>query len=712
MDSYYYMIETANKIESSYKAMEEDMLVLMNVRLTLESCKNVEQALDVMRKADCHQRLVRASVDIQKLINTFEKKKTNFADDFLGALEDFNERVGEARDFSVDVNSLLLKTIQKYDDCITTLKSMSVLFSPTYFAPYIEALGNDRKLVEQRIREEQQRLLEEFRNDQRVKDALDSMKNEVIKVQQILSDEVVKIGSLPGADREKAISQKLPYKIKKLTRAIPICYFFAQHPMWFFIILNDSKPFMKDFFAGKTNASDNDSKFYIFREDLKKLTLDQKKALFLMITTLIENFEALEKEYTEMSYSTNKLKLNDVKQFSDYLRKVISQESMLSTPPAPKPGNYNIDEPTIRACEVTSKSLVLSDNLQNSLPQQYRIDKLINLLDDHNLYVRTLTLDVTDKVVLDGALGNTGEEQTLKDCWDYLHLGRPVQNIILNDTPKQVDLMIKTLEKGQAILNVASNQTKLAYWLRTKHDSSTNLSSTVSQPAAATIPSNTSPLTTITSGSSVGGANAVSPVLPPTKSKLTFANSLAGALGSKLKTPGGGGSAAVKIGSPGMAPTVTAQDLIADIQFIRTTINQYAQSKSFNPTTVSPFSKYLMTLNTAFESRLQAIANNPVTDPRDITEVRLKSKIVKPIRAILENPAAFLEGILAEILTIETEIAQFRTDPNFSKYEADLTQAKQVLTTLRTRGNINLDDLQVIDDAYEKVKEVKSWSGL
>ncbi|MBP9828937.1 MAG: hypothetical protein KBD04_02765 [Proteobacteria bacterium] len=692
MDSYYHLIENANQIPDNYKQMEEDTRELMQVMAQLQKCSNETEAVALIETPQCQQVLKRASVDVTKLISTFERQKNGFSDTFLGFLEDFFARLAEARDFSIDVNGLLLKTIQNFDVCMNNVKSVLVGSSPTYFNPYIKALAADRKQVQRWIEEEQERLISSIRADTEVQMAVESMVTQAASLQQELATEIRAMQSLgTGSEREKNIARKLSSKLKKKIKELPIFYDFISDPFWFFVILNDGKQFMKEFFAGKSNATDNDSKFVLFSRDLGKLDLSQKKALFINVVDLVENFENFEKQYAAMSYDTNKIKLQHVKDFLDSLRKVIKSESAQPSASVVKKSAYNTVEPLIRTLELIGHDLTISADLDRSLPQKFRMNKLVSLLDRNNRYVGILR-DISDKSLLDGALNSPDDEQILKNCWDYIQEQIPVENIITVKTPEQVDAQIKELSKGRDLLSSVPNQDKI----------SQHLAGLLSVSPVATSSSVGTPFPARKPGTPSSASASSSPVTPGGARRLSAAS----------VTPGGLGIAGM--GAP--LPSEKAKKLLSDLEFIKEKITEYALAKGYSdPTTVPHLSQYYIDLSSrTVEEKLRTIADSDTTNAQDIATVRSKDKIIKPIRELLENPQAFATRLLnEEIPKVEKDLNVYASDSQYATYQAALGQAKESLTNLLANGGVTLDHVEeIIGPAYQKIKGAKEWSGI
>ncbi len=691
MDSYYHMIEDANQIAYRYKQMEEDTRELMQVMAKLGECSNETEAVGLIETAQCQQILKRASVDVRKLKATFKRQKSDFSGIFSGALEDFFGRLGEARDFSIDVNGLLLKTIQNFDVCMNNVKSVLVGSSPTYFNPYIKALADDRSQVQRWIEEEQGRLISTIRAEPLVRTAREFMVDQATSLQQDLAAEISSMPALgTGSEREKNIAVKLSPKLKKRIKDLPIFYDFMSNPFWFFIILNDGKQFMKEFFAGQSNATDNDSKFVLFSRDLDKLDLSQKKALFINVVDLVENFENFEKEYAAMSYDTNKIKLQHAKEFLDYLRKVIKIESAQSSASVVKKSPYNTVDPLIRTLELIGHDLTISDDLNRSLPQKYRISKLEGLLNQRNRHVEILG-SILDRSLLDGALGNPEDEQILKNCWDYIQERIPVEDIITGNPPEQVDEQIKELSKAKALLDIVSNQEKISQHLA-------RLSS--ASPVGAASSSAGTPLPVRKAGTPSSMRAFSSPVTP-------------GGVAARraVVTPGGVGIAGM--GAP--SPSATAKELISDIEFIKKTIAEYALAKGYSDPTAEPLlGKYYIDLSSrTVEEKLRTIASSGTTDRQDSVAVSSKSKIIKPIRDLLENPQVFATRLLTdEIPKVQQGLNEWVSDSQYATHQEALDQAKQSLADLLAIGSVTLDHVEKIESAYQKIKGAKNWLGI
>lgn len=692
MNSYYHMIEDANQIANRYKQMEEDTRELMQVMAKLGECSNETEAVGLIETAQCQQILKRASVDVRKLKATFKRQKSDFSGIFSGALEDFFGRLGEARDFSIDVNGLLLKTIQNFDVCMNNVKSVLVGSSPTYFNPYIKALADDRSQVQRWIEEEQERLISTIRAEPLVRTAREFMEAQATSLQQDLAAEISSMSALgTGSEREKNIAVKLSPKLKKRIKDLPIFYDFMSNPFWFFIILNDGKQFMKEFFAGQSNATDNDSKFVLFSRDLDKLDLSQKKALFINVVDLVENFENFEKEYAAMSYDTNKIKLQHAKEFLDYLRKVIKIESAQPSASVVKKSPYNTVDPLIRTLELIGHDLTISNDLNRSLPQKYRISKLEGLLNQRNRHVEILG-SILDRSLLDGALGNPEDEQILKNCWDYIQERIPVEDIITGNPPEQVDEQIKELSKAKALLDIVSNQDKINQHLARLSSASPvgAASSSVGTPLPAPKPGTPSSVRAFSSPVTPGGAR-----------RLPAAS----------VTPGGVGIAGM--GAPSLS--ATAKELISDIEFIKKTIAEYALAKGYSDPTAEPLlGKYYIDLSSrTVEEKLRTIASSGTTDRQDSVAVSSKSKIIKPIRDLLENPQVFATRLLTdEIPKVQQGLNEWVSDSQYATHQEALDQAKQSLADLLAIGSVTLDHVEEIESAYQKIKEAKNWLGI
>ncbi len=690
MDSYYHMIEDANQIPDRYKQMEEDMRELMQVIVQLEECTDLNEAVALIETPQCQQILKRAAVDVLKLENTFKYQKKNFSGIFIGTLEDFFGRVAEAKDFSIDVNGLLLKTIQNFDTSMNSVRSVLVGSSPTYFDPYIKALADDRKKVQRWIEEEQERLISSIRADREVQIARESMVTEAASLQQDLAAEIRAMQSLgTGSEREKNIANKLDREFKSRIKELPIFYDFISDPFWFFVILNDGKQFMKEFFAGKSNATDNDSKFALLIRDLGKLDLSQKKALFINVVDLVENFENFEKRYAAMSYDTNKIKLQHVKDFLDSLRKVIKSESAQPSASVVKKSAYNTVEPLIRTLELIGHDLTISADLDRSLPQKFRMNKLDSLLDRNNRYVGILR-DISDKSLLDGALNSLDDEQILKNCWDYIQEQIPVERIIISKTPVQVDEQIKELSKGRDLLSSVPNQDKI----------SQHLARLSSVSPVATSSSVGAPLHVRNAGTPSSIRAFSSPVTP---------GGVAARLPGASVTPGG-----IRIGGMGApSPSETAKELVSDLEFIKGKIAEYARANGYSDeTTVPHLGEYYIQVRT-MKQTLDKIASSTATSGQDITTVRLKGKTIKPMRDLLENPEAFATRLLNdEIPKVEQGLNEWVSDPQYATYHAALEQAKQSLTDLLLNGGVTLDHVEEIGSAYQKIKGAKEWLGI
>jgi hypothetical protein len=688
MDSYYHLIEKANQIADSYQQMQNDLVEINQVMEKLQECTDLNEAVALIETPQCQQILKRAAVDVLKLENTFKHQKSDFDGIFIGALENFFGRLAEARDFSIDVNGLLLKTIQTYDDCMNSLKSLSVLLSPTYFDPYIKALADDRKKVQLWIEEEQERLISSIRADREVQTAREFMMAQAALLQQDLAAEISAMPALgTGSARENDIAHKLSPKLKKKIKELPIFYDFISDPFWFFVILNDGKQFMKEFFAGKSNATDNDSKFALFIRDLGKLDLSQKKALFINVVDLVENFEIFEKKYAAMSYDTNKIKLQHAKDFLDSLRKLIMIESAQPLASVVKKSGYSTVEPLIRTLELISHDLTISDDLNRSLPQKFRMNKLHSLLDRNNRYVEILGR-ISDRSLLDGALSSSDDEQILKNCWDYIQEQLPVEDIITSKTSVQVDEQIKELSKGRDLLSSVPNQDRINQHLA-------RLSSV-------------SPVAT---SSSVGTPLPVRKPATPSSSTPVTPGGVAARLPGASVTPGG-----IRIGEMGApSPSTTAKELLSDIEFIKKTIEEYALAKGFtDPTTVHHLGEYYLQVSAnTMEQTLGKIALSKVTGPQDIATVRSKGKIIKPIRELLENPEVFATRLLnEEIPKVEQGLNEWVSDPQYPTHQAALEEAKQSLANLLANGGVTLDHVEEIGSAYQKIKGAKEWLGI
>ncbi len=693
MNSYYHMIEDANQIANRYKQMEEDTRELMQVMAKLGECSNETEAVGLIETAQCQQILKRASVDVRKLKATFKRQKSDFSGIFSGALEDFFGRLGEARDFSIDVNGLLLKTIQNFDVCMNNVKSVLVGSSPTYFNPYIKALADDRSQVQRWIEEEQERLISTIRAEPLVRTAREFMEAQATSLQQDLAAEISSMSALgTGSEREKNIAVKLSPKLKKRIKDLPIFYDFMSNPFWFFIILNDGKQFMKEFFAGQSNATDNDSKFVLFSRDLDKLDLSQKKALFINVVDLVGNFENFEKEYAAMSYDTNKIKLQHAKEFLDYLRKVIKIESAQPLASVVKKSPYNTVDPLIRTLELIGHDLTISNDLNRSLPQKYRISKLEGLLNQRNRHVEILG-SILDRSLLDGALGNPEDEQILKNCWDYVQERIPVEDIMTSKPPEQVDEQIKELSKAKALLDIVSNQDKINQHLA-------RLSSASPVGTASSSAGTPLPVRKAGTPSSIR-ASFSSPVTP---------GGVAARLPGVSVTPGGVGIAGM--GAP--SPSATAKELISDIEFIKKTIAEYALAKGYSDPTAEPLlgEYYLQVSANTMEQTLGKIASSAPTGAQDIATVRSKGKIIKPIRELLEDPQAFATRLADEIPSVEQGLNDYVSDPQCAAHQAALEEAKQSLTNLLAIGGVTLDHVEEIGSAYQKIKGAKEWLGI
>ncbi len=693
MDSYYHLIEKANQIADSYQQMQNDLVEINHVMEKLQECTDLNEAVALIETPQCQQILKRVAVDVLKLENTFKHQKSDFDGIFIEALENFFGRLAEARDFSIDVNGLLLKTIQTYDDCMNSLKSLSVLLSPTYFDPYIKALADDRKKVQLWIEEEQERLISSIRADREVQMAVESMVTQSASLQQDLAAEISAMPALgTGSARENDIAHKLSPKLKKKIKELPIFYDFISDPFWFFVILNDGKQFMKEFFAGKSNATDNDSKFALFIRDLGKLDLSQKKALFINVVDLVENFEIFEKKYAAMSYDTNKIKLQHAKDFLDSLRKLIMIESAQPLASVVKKSGYSTVEPLIRTLELISHDLTISDDLNRSLPQKFRMNKLHSLLDRNNRYVEILGR-ISDRSLLDGALSSSDDEQILKNCWDYIQEQLPVEDIITSKTSVQVDEQIKELSKGRDLLSSVPNQDRINQHLARLSSVSTGATSS-SSLAGTPLPAR-KPVTP----SSVR-ASFSSPVTP---------GGVAARLPGVSVTPGG-----VRIGGMGApSPSETAKELVSDLEFIKGKIAEYARENGYSDeTTVPHLGEYYIQVRT-MKQTLDKIASSTATSGQDITTVRLKGKTIKPMRDLLENPEAFATRLLNdEIPKVEQGLNEWVSDPQYATHQAALEEAKQSLTNLLANGGVTLDHVATIESAYQKIKGAKEWLGI
>ncbi len=681
MDSYYYTLEAASQIVTRAEEMEQDALIIAKEIMRDLNLANTEQdAIGIITLPNYQKILERRGIDLQKLKSTFKTQKKDFGDTLLSATEDFYTQMVAAKDFSTDVNSLLLSTIQKYDECLQNLKSMTALFSPVYFNSYIAALGKDKKEAEKLIAQEEADFVESCRNSPEVRAELTSMQSQA---QVVLGGLIAKIQSLVislSADREKDISRALLQNDKKPLLEMPCCFAFMLDPMYLFLALNDSKQLMKDFFAGKSNAADNDSRFYIFTMDLAKLTNLQKKALLLSIINISENFEALEKTYADITCEVNKVKLSEVKAFKEVLKKSINKKQLDTQVENLKLTKYNSTYITalIRIYEMINQNL-------GDLARKCRVEKLVSLLDIKNSYISPLK-QFENKASFDGMLADPLKEEILKRCWDYLQDQRTAEVRVHNDAKQIIDQEIKDLQEVKIIVEKFGDKIRQA----------SSFSASLVSPVKSLQVSNSSSAQNST---------------PPTSSKVKVLFP-----SPQLNLGGGGGIAHSPMASiSSKIPSISNQqqlikELREDIQFIKQTIDAYAQNKGFahsNILTISPFNRYYSSI-LSLENDITNISTS--YDAQSLNTLRLKKKITTPIRVILEAPDQFARDLLVEIPNVKIELDKYSTDANYATFSADLNQAKQILEGLCNRGTaITIEDVPQIDAAYQKLKDVKTW---
>lgn len=762
MDSYYYTVEQASKILDEYGRMEGDAdIIARELVPSLQILAKIKKNLQMISKAigkqePFHQVLNRlfevdslpsqnildvpgySNTVVQDVVGAISSNPQNLTKELINdaaknivkrygkllrrrninintgffesqdfdtvaidSAEHFYERYGFVRDFSKKLNELFLDVNIKYYECLKNLQRMPALFEGGYFTSYVKAITDDEKTIRERIKAEEEMFIDECKKSVLLQDQ-----------EKLNGDEIQQLATNSDTFMKQYFNRKqsIVLSVKQYNNSFydqllstPSCFIFMQDPIYVFLTLNDNNPEVMSFFADKSNAQDNDSKFSKFKKELSALTNVQKKIIFLKVVQIENSFSSLEKQYNKITFNVNRIKPVDLSDFKKALLSSIDRQK-------PDEMSHTLKKNIHNNASLSTLIRIYQMGMTNleDLNRQLRLKTLSGLLDSQDPAV-VLIRRFSDAESFNGILGDNNQEKVLITYWQYLNDQRSAEERIQQTEESEIDKQIEALKAGKRLVDKWQKKLEMSVSVSNSSFASNASKSSSAKSSSggggvsvevSSVASGKLNLGAISAKSLAAGGGGVS---SSASSKQNFAASLSGALNSGLSQKAKSTkSAAAEQQSP-----VTAQGLLDDIQFIEERISAYAQSKQVDPTNIPLFNKYLSILTISVKDKLLNIANSP--DPSGINHVRLVGKKIKTMREILENPKVFSKKLLDEIPSVEDNLEQYGTDAAYRGYKAALEQAKQLLTDLLQRENITFDDLGEVDATYEKIKEIIGW---
>jgi hypothetical protein len=248
--------------------------------------------------------------------------------------------------------------------------------------------------------------------------------------------------------------KKSEHRAFAYSSVIPL--FLNSHPFLFIYAIN--LPKLGLLFSPKSISGIKD-KIQLFDEELKYLTKNEKKALFIYVQDIVNNFDALAQEYTEVTLEKKYLKPQSVSDEKDVLEALLNRIKMSLNntaskrtaiyPLVPAAAIYEIAD-SLRAHGITQ----IKGNIRSAL--------LAELLDENNpLKAFLLGHKIASAEDLDGYLDepdydNRLNENILKQSWNYLHLRHSTSSDVMHNIypsdPDAVDAEIRILQEGKKIV--------------------------------------------------------------------------------------------------------------------------------------------------------------------------------------------------------------------------------------------------------------------
>jgi hypothetical protein len=463
VDAYYYAVDAANKCTQEFKKMEFHMAVVNKWALQeLPAAADSRALLALMLDPshDFYQSAAALSVDLVQLEDILRKNPRGDAVQIVtDALELANLRFAATQKFSKDIFSLYCEVGEEYIQVLKKLTDkFGVIYDPIVVEPYINAIKEDIKDAQEKRRQAAALFYGECVADPQVQAAQAQMQQDFEDSMNLFRLDIsphVNVSMSETAMNQGLTTSRRSQRKMSLASVIPL---FLNSPRLLFIYASNLTQ-LEAFFTLKSTSSIQNSRLELFNEELKYLTADEKKSLFIYISDLVNNFDTLVQEYMDITLSKKYLNQQTISDEKAALENLLNKIKLSLDNPVSQRKNPYVLRPLVIFYSIV-------DELRNFGPgkigHDIRLRILEEFLDQPNpLKEFLLGTKIPSRDALDGYLEEADytartNEDILKQCWDYLHAGHRAIDIMKTAVPSDVDNEIRILQQGKSI--VESNQ--------------------------------------------------------------------------------------------------------------------------------------------------------------------------------------------------------------------------------------------------------------
>lgn len=459
VDAYYYAVDAANKCTQEFKKMEFHMAVVNKWALQdLPAAADSRALLALMLDSshDFYQSAAALSVDLAQLEDILRRNPRGDALQIVtDALEPANLRFAATQKFSKDIFSLYCEVGEEYIQVLKKLTDkFGVIYDPIVVEPYINAIKEDIKDAQEKRRQAALQFYGECVADSQVQAAQAQMRQDFEDSMNLFRSDIfphINASMSETTMNQGLITSRRSQRKMSLASVIPL--FLNSDPVLFVYASNLTQ--LEAFFTLKSTSSIQNSRLELFNEELKYLTADEKKSLFIYISDLVNNFDTLVQEYMDITLSKKYLNQQTISDEKAALENLLNKIKLSLDNPVSQRKNPYVLRPLVIFYSIVDE---LQKFGRGKIGHDIRLRILEEFLDQPNPLKEFLTgSKIPSRDALDGYLEEADytartNEDILKQCWDYLHAGYSAIDIMKTAVPSDVDNEIRILQIGKNIV--------------------------------------------------------------------------------------------------------------------------------------------------------------------------------------------------------------------------------------------------------------------
>lgn len=348
--------------------------------------------------------------------------------------------------FSKDIFSLYCEVGEEYIQVLKKLTDkFGVIYDPIVVDPYINAIKEDIKDAQEKRRQAAALFYGECVADPQVQAAQAQMQQDFEDSMNLFRSDIsphvnVSMSETAMNQRLSASSKRSAQRKMSTTSVLPL---FLNSDLILFVYASNLTQ-LEAFFTLKSTSSIQNSRLELFNEELKYLTADEKKSLFIYISDLVNNFDTLVQEYMDITLSKKYLNQQTISDEKAALENLLNKIKLsLDNPVSKRKTPYQL-RPLVIFYSIVDE---LKQSSPGKIGDDIRLNILEEFLDQPNPLKELLTgSKIPSRDALDGYLEEADytartNEDILKQCWDYLHAGhRAIYIMASHKTAKSIAL--------------------------------------------------------------------------------------------------------------------------------------------------------------------------------------------------------------------------------------------------------------------------------